>query len=164
MSRRLLILYHDDMRKRAVKLIMEAPSESRVTFEEPKRTLKQNARQWFLLSLISENCVWHGAKWGTDAWHDYFCHALHGERWMPYEDGGMIPIGRSTSTLSIKDHADLTMLMEAFCARRGIEIPEIHERMPARQGHAGHKRERPCQPTSDQPGGPKCRYSTPPGT
>ena len=131
MTRSLLVLYNDEMRQRAVKRVMEAPKESRVTFDAPKRTLPQNTRMWFLLSLISETLVWHGAKWSAEHWKDYFMHSLHGELWMPHEDGGMIPVGRSTSGLSIKDHSDLTMLIEAFCARQGIGIPERCDDRPA---------------------------------
>ena len=124
MTRSLLVLYNDTMRNRAIEMVKMAEKETRVTFDGPKRTLPQNARMWMLLSLISDTLLWHGAKWSPEHWKDYFMHSLHGELWMPHEDGGMIPVGRSTSNLSIRDHSDLTTLIEAFCARQGITIPE----------------------------------------
>ncbi len=43
---------------------------------------------------------------------------------MPFEEGGMIPIGRSTSTLTMDEHSELTALIEAFAARQGVVLFE----------------------------------------
>lgn len=52
-------------------------------------------------------------------------HAYRGEKWMPFEDGGMVPIGRSTSDLGKDEFGDLMALVEAFCARQNIGLPWV---------------------------------------
>lgn len=78
--------------------------------------------------LILQKCsclIWHGQTYTEAEWKDYFMHAYRGEKWMPFEEGGMIPIGRSTSKLSKAEFSELMALMEAFCARQNIDLPWI---------------------------------------
>lgn len=111
-------------REKAHKWIDLAPVGSRVSFKRPGRTTPQNERMWVLLTAIATQCLWHGQHYAKEDWKDYFMHLLQGGRFMPSEDGGMVPIGRSTSKLDKADHSDLTMLMEAFAARHGIDLGE----------------------------------------
>lgn len=120
----LLVLWNEAMKAKAKEWIDKAPKDTRITFKGPKRTIPQNDRLWVLLTIVADNLVWHGQKYTPEEWKDYFMHALRGEKWMPFEDGGMIPIGRSTSALSKEEHGDLQTLIEAFCARQGIDIGE----------------------------------------
>lgn len=108
--------------------IDRAPHGSTITFKRPNRTTPQNQRMWVLLTAIATQCIWHGQRYAQEDWKDYFMHMLQGGRFMPSEDGGMVPIGRSTSKLDKADHSDLTMLIEAFAARHDIELSE---RVPA---------------------------------
>lgn len=59
-----------------------------------------------------------------EAWKDYFMHMYQGAVWMPHEDGGMVPVGRSTSRLSKVEHSELTALIEAFAARHNVDLKE----------------------------------------
>ena len=96
----------------------------RVEFKQPTRSLEQNSRMWAILGQIARQALWYGQHYAEEDWKDYFMHMLKGGRWMPGEDGGLVPIGRSTSKLSISEMTDLQTIMEAFCARHDIEIGE----------------------------------------
>ena len=47
-------------------------------------------------------------------------HQLGNGRWMPAEDGGMVPIGMRTSDLSKQEFGDLITVIQAFAARNGV--------------------------------------------
>lgn len=76
-----------------------------------------------MLTEVSHQLSWHNQKYTPEEWKEYFMHAYRGEKWMPFEDGGMIPIGRSTSSLSTAEHCEFTALIEAFCARHNVRLP-----------------------------------------
>lgn len=124
MSRADLTLNTEADRRKAQSWIRQAPVGTRLTFKASKRSVDQNSRMWALLSIVAAQLVWHGQKYSTAEWKDYFMHAYRGEKWMPAEDGGMVPIGRSTSDLSKDEHSELTALIEAFCARQGLDTSE----------------------------------------
>lgn len=124
MSRATLFLNTEADRKKAASWARQAPHGTRVDFVENKRSVDQNSRMWCLLTAVADQLEWHGQKYDTASWKDWFMHAYRGERWMPAEDGGMVPIGRSTSKLTKEEHSELTALIEAFCARQGVDIRE----------------------------------------
>ncbi len=124
MSRHLLTLYTDEDRKRARTYVNSAPTKTRVEFKAPARSKEQNDRMWLILTAISK-LEWHGQRYTPEEWKDYMMHAYRGEKWMPAEDGGMVPIGRSTSDLSKHEFGELMELMESFCARQGINLPWV---------------------------------------
>lgn len=123
MSRALLILATDESRRKAAAWATNAPQGTRVEFRGPKRSTPQNDRLWLLLTRVSKHLIWHGQKYSEEEWKDYFLHAYRGEKWMPAEDGGMVPVGRSTSNLSRADFSEFMTLIEAFCARQEISLP-----------------------------------------
>lgn len=124
MSRVSVTIFGQREREKLFRLIAEAPDLTRVTIMDPKRSIPQNDRMWVLLDRVSSALLWHGQHYTSEEWKDYFMHAYRGEKWMPSEDGGMVPIGRSTSALSRDEHSELQILIEAFCARQGIDIGE----------------------------------------
>ena len=97
-----------------------APDLSRVTLDEPQRSFDQNRALWAALTEISEQLVWHGQTYSPTDWKDYMVHALKRARWMPSEDGGMVPIGMSTSGYSWRDFGDLLTVAHEFGARNGV--------------------------------------------
>lgn len=123
MSRLAITIRSKDDRQRIQKLAEEAPWRTRVEFKAAKRSIPQNSRLWVILSEVSDKLLWHGQKYTAEEWKDFFMHSLRGEKWMPAEDGGMLPIGRSTSQLSKEEFGELMTLMEAFCARQNIRLP-----------------------------------------
>ena len=122
MGRSLLILRNDDYRKRAHAWIDKAPPETRVTFQGPRRTLPQNDRMWAMLTDISTQAEHHGRKYSPNDWKALFLSALGREtRFVPNLDGtGLIPIGQSSSDLSISEMGDMIELMMAWGAEHGV--------------------------------------------
>lgn len=120
MSRYLLTIRTEKDRAKASDWLARLPLGWRVEFKETKRSVPQNDRMWAMLTEISTQLVWHGQRYSPEDWKDYFMHALNGGRFMPSEDGGMIPIGRSTSKLGKQEHSLLTELMEGFAERHGV--------------------------------------------
>lgn len=122
-----LILVSDKIKNVAHHYINIAPAETIVTFTKPSRTKLQNARMWAMLEKVAENCDWHGMKYCKEDWKDYFFHSLKRSKWMPDESGGYVPVGMHTSTLNKQDHADLTMILEEFCARNEIDLGDCDD-------------------------------------
>lgn len=127
MTRAMLSLSNVETRKRATAWIAKAPIGTRVEFSAPRRSAPQNSRLWLILGEISRQLMWHGQKYDPAEWKDFFMHVYRGEKWMPAEDGGMIPIGRSTSKLGKHEFGELMELIEAFCARQNIGLPWVEE-------------------------------------
>ena len=123
MSRDLITLRSESDRAVALRKLMIAPFGTRIQFLDKKRSVEQNSRLWEILACISEQLDWHGQKYTPEEWKDFGMHAFRGEKWMPAEEGGMIPIGRATSKLSKDEFGDFMALLEAFCARHNVELP-----------------------------------------
>ena len=119
-----ITLHGNREREKVRKWLSEAPDLSRVTLDEPKRSFEQNSALWPALTDISKQLDWHGQKYTPDDWKDYMMHALKRARWMPSEDGGMVPIGMSTSKMGWHDFSDLLELVKAFGARHGVVFHE----------------------------------------
>jgi NinB protein len=125
MSRALLVLANDRIRQRAVHWIMVAPKDTRVEFKGPRRSNDQNSLLWVWLTEIATKLEWHGQKYSADDWKDYLMHSLRRARWMPDEDGGMVPIGMRTSDLSKEDFSNLLELTMAFATSHGVNVVEL---------------------------------------
>ena len=125
MTRQVITLVSREDHARVRRCLETAPVGTRVQLQEPKRSIPQNDRLWLILTKLSQTLVWHGQKYSPEEWKDFMMHAYRGEKWMPAEDGGMIPIGRSTSKLSKQEFCELMELMEAFCARQNISLPWV---------------------------------------
>ncbi len=131
MSRWQITLWSDGAKKRACEWIMKAPKGYRFTLQETKRTVPQNDRMWAMLTCVSTQLVWHGQRYTPEQWKDYFVHSLSGGAFMPAEDGGMVPIGRSTSKLGKQEHSLLTEIIEGFAERQGVDLMQQNERSAA---------------------------------
>ena len=125
MGRAVIILAADRFRQKALAWIAKAPLGTRVTFQGPQRSLPQNDKMWAMLTEVSEQLDWHGQKYQPDDWKDYMMHGLRRGRWMPDEDGGMVPIGMRTSKLSKSEFAELITFIEAFGARHGVVFSDL---------------------------------------
>jgi hypothetical protein len=127
MSRAVLVLQNIASREKAARWCMTAPSLTRVEFKETKRSVPQNDMMWSLLTCVASQLEWHGQKYSADDWKDYFMHALKRARWMPSEDGGMVPIGMRTSELGVSEMADLLTLILAFGATHAVTFHDERE-------------------------------------
>lgn len=133
MSRHLLVLHTDAIRARALDWVRRAPQETRITFQGPKRTLPQNSRFWAMLTDVSfqkEHC---GRKYAPDQWKVLFLSALGREmQFAPALDGnGFVPLGQSSSNLSISEMGDLMEFMSAWGAENGIVWSDPDRAAPA---------------------------------
>jgi hypothetical protein len=126
MSRAVLVLAGKTERDRASRWIAQAPVNTRVEFKAPRRSVPQNDRMWAMLTVIARKVEWHGIRLTADDWKLIFMDALRQElRLVPNLGGtGFVNLGRSTSDLSKSEHSDLTTLIEAFAAERGVDLGE----------------------------------------
>lgn len=128
----------DRIRAKLHAWIDRAPVGMLVEFREAKRTSEQNAKQWPMLTDISQQLLWHGQHYPPEDWKDFLMHQLRGGRWMPAEDGGMVPIGFRTSELTKAEFSDLIEIMYAFGARNGVVWSDPKEQLSsAGQGAGG---------------------------
>lgn len=104
----------------SVKAALESGRRVIVEVREETRSLDQNARLWAMLTEVSKQVVWHGAKLSPEDWKDVFTAALRRERVVPGINGGFVVLGQRTSRMTKAEMADLQMLIEAFGAERGI--------------------------------------------
>lgn len=124
MSRALIVLAGERERARAINWIATAPVNTRVELKAARRSLDQNSAMWAALTEIASQLEWHGQKYTAEDWKDYMMHALKRARWMPSEDGGMVPVGMRTSDLSKEEMGDLLTLIHAFAATHGVTLHE----------------------------------------
>lgn len=101
-----------------------APAGMRIEFKEARRTQDQNALMWALLTDVSRQLTWHGQTYSPDDWKDFLMHQLGRGRWMPAEEGGMVPIGMRTSDLAKAEFGDLIEVIYSFGARNGVEFSD----------------------------------------
>jgi hypothetical protein len=122
-NRALFILEQPADRERAAVRVFKAPLGSSIEVkDQPSRSVHDNAKMWALLTSLSKQLVWHGARYAPEDWRCYFVHAVKGERWMPAERGGMVPLVGSTTDLSVAEHRKLVAEIKAFAERQGIEL------------------------------------------
>lgn len=137
MSRAVLVLHNDAMRAKAARWCMGVKPGVVVEFREPKRTNEQNALLWALLGDVSRQVVWNGQKLEPEDWKVIFMHGLNREmRFAPSIDGkGFVPLGYSSSKLSVGEFSDLIELIYAFGAQHGVIFN--HERLPGEVSRGG---------------------------
>lgn len=128
MSRALIVLRTKADRDKASRWAQGVSVGSRVEFKAPRRSLPQNDLMWELLTILSNSLEWRGQKWPPEDWKDYMMHSLKRMRWMPDEDGGMVPVGMRTSDLSKDEMSDLIECIYAFGARNGVTFSDKGER------------------------------------
>lgn len=126
-----IILSGEVRRILAHRAVNAAPAGSIVTIDKPKRTLPQNDRLHAMLSDVSRQIEWHGAKRNVEAWKDIFTAALrsatHGLDVVPGINGGFVLLGMHTSNMNKQEMADLITLIEAFGAEHGVVFQDEME-------------------------------------
>ena len=93
-----------------------------------KRSSVQNALMWARLAEISKQLEWHGKHWTAEQWKDCLMHDWKGGEFMPGVDGGFVPIGRSTSSLGVREMSDFLDLLEAFAGQYDVNLKEAQDR------------------------------------
>lgn len=114
-------LAHATARQLAASYCLEGPEGLLVQFKEPTRSLEQNSKLWALLSDVSGQVDWYGKKLSADDWKTVFTASLRNTRVVPTIDGdGFVPLGMSTSKMSVAEMRALLDLIDAFGAQHGV--------------------------------------------
>jgi hypothetical protein len=130
MSRAMLILNTKADRERAVAWVNKAPTGTRVEYKDPRRTLAQNDRFYAMLTDVARQHRINGKKYSTEAFKIMFLTAYAEEtgkeiKYLPaLHRAGMIPSGRSSSDLSVKEMSELIEWILAWGAENGIAWSE----------------------------------------
>lgn len=131
--KRLLVLWNEATRAKAIAWIRNAPVNTRVTFAEAKRTLPQNDRFHAMIDDVSRQIGWTDVfgrpiKMSPENWKRFFLHMwlrANGGASMvvPNEDGdGFYDIGPRSSEMDVSEMADCMELISAFGAQRGVKF------------------------------------------
>jgi hypothetical protein len=111
-------------RQQAHRLVAAAPAGSIVRIETPRRSIPQNDRLHAMITDVSRQVPWHGAKRNVEAWKDIFTAALrsanHGLDVVPGLNGGFVLLGMHTSKMSKTEMGDLMTFIEAWGAENGV--------------------------------------------
>lgn len=137
MSRAVLPIYSHTDRAKAHLWIERAPQGSRITFQGPKRTIEQNSMLWACLTDVATQVKWHGQTLSPEDWKILFLAGLNTEmRIVPNLDGtGFVPLGRSSSNLSVAEMRDLIELILMFGAQHDIAFHDTPDRGGLHPGH-----------------------------
>ena len=120
MTRAVLIL-GPKTRETALRWISMAQDGTRLEFCAPRRTIEQNALLWALLTDVSRQVEWYGAKLSPDDWKDVFSASLRKARVVPGLDSGtFVPLGMRTSDMSKPEMSAMIELIHAFGAEKGV--------------------------------------------
>ena len=138
MGRDLLVLSSPAMRAKAIDRIAKAPDWTRLTFQGPRRTTPQNSRMWAALADVATQVEHMGLRYPAEDWKILFLHALGREtRFVPALDGhSFVPIGQSSSDLSVEEMSELLEFISAYGAEHGVVFHEPPNPAEMRAGQA----------------------------
>jgi len=114
----------ENKRKTLLGIIAKTGLPFSAHLKRDKRTGKQNSRQWAILGIIAREHLWHGQRLSPHDWKIIFMQARFSDtRAVPNLDNdGFVMLSRSSSSLTVAEHSDLTALIEAFAAENNINI------------------------------------------
>jgi hypothetical protein len=121
-------LVHNQARANAIKDCQTAPDGYIVTVSEPTRNLDQNAAQWPILQAFADQLQWpiNGRmEWLTpDEWKDVLTSAFDREsvRVAMGLDGGMVMLGKRTSTMGKGKFSEWLEFLNATAALRDVDV------------------------------------------
>ncbi|HXJ59400.1 MAG TPA: recombination protein NinB [Verrucomicrobiae bacterium] len=126
MSRALIAIHGNADRERALRLVTQVPSGTRIEFKGAKRSLPQNDRMWAMLTDVATQKEHAGRKYTPDQWKILFMHACGREvQFIPSLDNTtFIPWGQSSSDLSKQEMTDLIEFIFQWGAENGVVFHE----------------------------------------
>lgn len=124
MSRALIVINGPADREQAIRWAQKVPVGTRIEWKETKRSLPQNDRFWALLTDISIEMKRRGRDHTTAQWRTIFLAAFgHEVQFLPSLDQKtFIPLGHSSSDLSVKEMSDLMEFMTAWAAENNVPL------------------------------------------
>lgn len=138
MTRFLIPLYGPKSKEELWRVISKAPAGTRVEIKGPKRTNDQNSLMWVLLTKLSLTLPWGGRLRSPDDWKDLFMDGLRAvmadeRETLPAIDGSgrQVPVGNSTSDLSVEEMTMLIELIHKFGAEHGVVFSDPEQEADA---------------------------------
>lgn len=124
MNRAMIIITSQAERDKATRWAQGVSIGTRIEFKEPKRTLPQNDRFWAMLTDIAEAMKERGREYDPDQWKVIFMAAYgHEVKFLPSLDQKtFIPVGHSSSDLSVREMSDLMEFMSAWAAENDVPL------------------------------------------
>ena len=119
------ILKDRETRQAVAQMVAGLPLGTKVEVGEEGRTARQNrAIHGLIGQIIRQRPEHRGIRMSVEAYKAVFMHALGDElRMIPSLDGtGFVPLGLSTSALTVSRFNDLMEVVFAWCAREGIAV------------------------------------------
>jgi hypothetical protein len=119
-------IFDDASRREAAKKVLMASAGSVVVIRPETRSDRQNRLFHALVGELSENVKHNGAFWSPEKWKEALIVSLWGFDMMPAldGDGGVLPIRRSSATLSVHDMNELIEFTYMVGARKGYVFTE----------------------------------------
>lgn len=126
MDKQVFILSHDQARRNAAQVVMQAPEGYRVEVKARTRSLAQNDTMWSILTDISRQVefIVNGTlvKVSPEEVKDILTASLTRETRMAMGiDGGMVLLGQRTSKMTVRQMSELMELAWAFGGQKGVE-------------------------------------------
>lgn len=140
-SRATVTIYTDADRERVARWAQQTNVGTVVEFRKKSRSTEQNSKLWAMLSEVSEQVVWYGQKLDGEDWKTIFTASLRKANVLPGIDAGtVVPLGISTSTMTIDEMGNLIELIYAFGAHQDPPVvfkdpkPESDDAPPQASG------------------------------
>lgn len=128
-EKHIFILSHAEARRRALVAVECAPDGYRVTVEEPRRSLDQNAALWPILQAFSEQKQWsvngRQVRLEPDEWKNILSASFQGEqmRMAPLVGGpGVVMLGLRTSKMGKRQFSEFLDFINATAAELGVVV------------------------------------------
>ena len=106
------------------RLRYEKPVQVVVSEWKPRRTDKQNARYWVLLTLIADHVRPEGTQFPKEAWHEYFKRRLLTPVEVRLPNGKVVQDYPSTATMNRDDFTAYATQTEVWANERGVVMPD----------------------------------------
>lgn len=121
MATHTLKLSNQSIRAKAHLWVDNAPEGMLVKFQDPTRSIDQNAKMWAMLGDISKQIEHNGQKHSPEVWKRLHMHALgHEVQFLSGLNGEVFPAGFRSSELGVKEMSDLIEWMYSWGCQKGI--------------------------------------------
>lgn len=130
MERSIHILKDRETRRETALMVNRLPLGTKVEIGEETRTARQNrAIHGLIGQIIKQRPRHNGIRYSMAAYKAAFMAGLGEEaEWVPNLDGtGMVPVGLSTSALTVRQFNDLMAFIFAWCAREGLTVEHFDD-------------------------------------
>lgn len=118
-SRATVTINTDADRDKVARWARETGTGTVVEFRKKSRSTEQNAKLHAMLGEIAEQVDWYGQKLSATDWKNMFTASLRKANVVPGIDAGtVVPLGISTSTMTVDEMSNLIELIYAFGAQR----------------------------------------------